>query len=91
MKLTTFRTGWVGWDLGSCSSAQSYSGPKQYTERCCLAPGEYTLTCKAGEGINWRGGFMEIQRHKYCDDFIGYKAMQKVTISGIDMNFKGLF
>ena len=91
----------VSWNFGSCSSTQRYTDNKQYTERCCLAPGEYTLICndwlwlangsEGYGGSGWSGGFMEIQGNKYCDDFIGYKAMRKVNVSGIDMSLKNYF
>ena len=31
---------------------------------------------------------MEIEGHRYCDDFIGYRAMRRVTILGIDIYIK---
>ena len=78
----------TSWNFGSCCNVQKYEFNDQYTERCCLAPGEYTLTCKTSYGNGWPGGFMEIQGHRYCDDFRGYKAMRRVKISGIGVTFR---
>ena len=75
------------WKFGSCSSGQLYGKNEEFVERCCLKPGEHTLMCKESSGAYWSGAFIEIQGHKYCDDFTGYNAMRKVTILGIDMNF----
>ena len=83
------------WKLGPCSgthslSAKRYSGRKMtfYTERCCMAPGRYVLTCKGSpyalnDNFGWNGrsgGFLEIQGHKYCDDSIIYNSMQIINI-----------
>ena len=74
------------WSLGSCSGIQHYPQDftrYEYRERCCLQPGTYTLTCqnnKQPEG--WNNGFIELQGKRYCDDFIGLKALRKVEIVG---------
>ena len=60
----------------------------KYVETCCLAPGNYILTCRDTGKNGWGGGFVEIQGHKYCHDFVGYSSMQKVTVFGKNMRFK---
>ena len=52
-------------------------------KRCCVEPGRYTLTCfntKSPHG--WKGGFIAIDGIHYCDDFMGFKAMRRITIDG---------
>ena len=89
MKLTSPKNNGASWKFGSCHSSLLYGYNKQYTERCCLAPAlEYTLICKMVNGFGWGDGFMEIEGHRYCDDFIGYRAMRRVTILGIDIYIK---
>ena len=86
------------WKLGPCSGAHSLSKKRYngkdtrqmtlYTERCCMAPGRYVLTCKGSpytlnDNFGWNGksgGFLEIQGHKYCDDSIIYNSMQVINI-----------
>ena len=88
MHLTTKKHGGdIAWSIGSLSGGP-YGDNTNYTERYCLAPGEYTLTCRNQVARGWFGGFLEIQGHKYCQDFLEYTAMRKITILGIDMNFK---
>ena len=88
----------VSWMLDTCFSANMLvcefgfhcKYDLQYIDRCCLPPGDYTLTCRDSGGDGWNGAIMEIQRHRYCDDFVGYKAMRRITISGIDTQFWAL-
>ena len=89
----------VSWTLGPCANAQSYPHEigyteygKQYTERCCLPPGDYMLTCKVSSGEGWNGGFMEIQGNRYCHDFLASdEASPQVTIRGRHVHIKSLF
>ena len=41
------------------------------------------------EHAGWYGGSIEIQGQKYCDDFVGQKAMRRVKIRGtlLDENY----
>ena len=73
------------WQLGSCANGSpSYEMNSTYTkyERCCLTPGYHTLTCHNEKGpFGWGKSFIEIQGQRYCDDFVGFKAMRRVNIS----------
>ena len=85
-KLTTKAWGQeISWTFGSCAGAAqgSYADNQEYPERCCLTPGEYTLTCKDSYGDGWHGGFIEIQGNKYCEDFVGSLTTNQITIAGI--------
>ena len=70
------------WKLGSCHGSQEYEyGRALFVERCCIPAGNYTLICqnkKANSG--WGDASIEIQGQKYCDDFIGWEAMQEITV-----------
>ena len=48
-------------------------------DRCCLSPGRHTLTCinKKSE-LGWENFTLEIDGKRYCDDFIGFKAMRTI-------------
>ena len=61
--------------------------PETYSRRCCLPPGDYVLTCKHHPKYYWWGEFLEFQGNRYCDDFLGYRAMRRVTIFGIDNSY----
>ena len=85
------------WDFGSCSSGPNpeYKYNKnqytdtQYTERCCVKPGKNTLICHNKETAQgWAGSYIEIEGHTYCDDFISFKAMRTVTVTGKHVQIK---
>ena len=70
------------WLLGTCNSiGKEYKNFKKYIDRCCLKPGQYTLTCiNTKNPYGWGDGYVEIQGHRYCDDFMSYRLLQKITI-----------
>ena len=73
----------IRWTLEECSNHGSYDDFSSYSQRCCVAPGQYTLTCENSEYPDgWYGGYIEIQGHHYCDDFLAYKAMRRIIIKG---------
>ena len=56
---------------------------KTYMDRCCLKPGIYTLICKNEMGpFGWGDSFIEILGQRYCDDFVGYKGLRRVIVTG---------
>ena len=92
MRILVVKEGGTSWTLGSCSGTYGYQREreKQYIERCCLKPGEYTLSCQNANSKNsgWNGGSIEIQGQKYCDDFIGRRVMRQVEIKGMFVRLK---
>ena len=79
------------WQIGSCNYAvRARRGPYEtISQRCCLAPGRYILFCLNKDldlGGGWKGGFVEIFGHRYCDDFVGNVAMRTIEISGKRQN-----
>ena len=80
------------WSLGYCSDY--YGDPvtplswkpfeKIITTRCCLAEETYLLECayEAQWEQVWKQSYLDIQGHKYCDDFIGLRAFRLIDISG---------
>ena len=70
------------WLLGTCNSiGKEYKNFKKYIDRCCLKPGQYTLTCiNTKNPYGWGDGYVEIQGHRYCDDFMSYRLLQKISI-----------
>ena len=73
----------LSWRIGHCSSREykdSLSREIINTYRCCLAPGEHILTCEASGQFHWRQSYVLIQGRKYCNDFIGFKALRRITI-----------
>ena len=78
------------WELGSCEGSLSYEMNFTYVkyERCCLIPGYHTLTCHNEKGpFGWGNSSLEINGQRYCNDFVGFKAMRRVLI---DMRCKKL-
>ena len=83
------------WELDSCQGEhffnQTIKQPnttsiplkKIFIERCCLTPGPHVLICLNEKNtLGWGNGVREIQNQRYCDDFIGIRAMREVLIKG---------
>ena len=80
------------WTFGSCSSSRTYSSKRTYTEKCCLFPGDQTLTCKDSYGDGWHGGYIEIEGKQYCKNFRkGKKKTTTVDVKGIAQNYMYTF
>ena len=84
IKITTkHNANMIRWTLGECKNPESYDDFSSYVERCCLAPGQYTLTCQNTDHPDgWYGGYIAIQGQRHCDDFLAYKAMRRIVIQG---------
>ena len=68
------------YQMSKCASEQKYGNNQEYKEKCCLAPGTYTLNCKCSYGDGWHGGYVEIGGNKYCQDFNGGE-LKSVTVN----------
>ena len=77
----------VRWSLDHCSSKktfQMYKDRGEFTQRCCLTPGNHILTCENSDlAIGWNHAKIVIEGHTYCDDFLSYKAMRVIVVSGL--------
>ena len=82
--VTKYNADHLHWTLGTCSASLQYTNFKTMKEKnCCLAPGNHTLTCyNTQQPHGWKKGFIVINGKRYCDDFIGYKAMRRIIIDG---------
>ena len=75
----------ISWKFGKCSSSGKYTDYMMYMHRCCLEPGKYILSCiNTEQPHGWKKGYIEIEDGRYCDDFMSYKEMQLITITGIN-------
>ena len=72
------------WRIGSCyGPSTNYLSNVTYYDRCCLSQGTYTLICKNTKSkYGWRNADFRIDGKRYCDDFVGFKAMRTVSIKG---------
>ena len=87
----------IKWELGSCVASSNYINRGTYgnyyrstysvTERCCTDELANDLSCMIlhvnAKNEGWADGYMEIQGHHYCNDFIGYSSLRKVLIKGM--------
>ena len=75
----------IEWSLGTCNSKEvTYEDNKQYLHKCCMKPGKYVLRCiNKRAPYGWNDSYIEIQGHRYCDDFVSYRIMQTISIKGI--------
>ena len=81
------------WELGTCASLNSiengttYQYPARYTERCCLKSGRHILVCYNNPpSRGWKNAYININEHRYCDDFISYKSYQKILVTGVNLS-----
>ena len=76
----------LNWEMDSCYGPKGkvkYQTGKTYLDRCCLSPGVYTLVCRNElKPFGWGDSFIEILGQRYCDDFVGYKGLRKVVVTG---------
>ena len=74
------------WTLGSCFGPKprfNYDQNNLVYDRCCLLPGQHTLTCiNKKSKYGWGNVTFEIDGKRYCDDFFGYTAMRKISFNG---------
>ena len=72
------------WRMGSCFGPRTtYSSNVSYYDKCCLTPGKYTLICTNSKSkYGWGNADFKIDGRRYCDDFVGFKAMRTITIQG---------
>ena len=84
MKLTTVRYGSeISWRLGSCEGNGGYGNNAEYTEQCCLEPGNYNLECKDSYGDGWHGAYIEVNGETYCESFsTGSEETSQIIIEG---------
>ena len=71
------------WSLGACSNSKEYTNDKEFVEEgCYLSPGKHTLNrYNIKQPYGWKKGFIVINGHRFCDDFMGYKALRHIFIS----------
>ena len=86
--MTKYDADHLYWTLGPCSTSLQYKNDKIIKENdCCLTPGNHTLTCyNTRYPHGWKKGFIVINGRRYCDDFIGYKAMRRIIIEDNILN-----
>ena len=75
----------VRWNLGDCSSVKGsdYHFKALYIQRCCLQPGIQLLSCYSDPpAVGWKGAYITIDGHRYCDNFVGYTFLQNLNITG---------
>ena len=92
IRVTSIHYG-ASWTYGPCSfdvrDTKENDDTAIYVEKCCVSEKENTLTCRDSGKRGWRGEYLEIQGHKYCNDFFtGYNARRKITILGMHLHLK---
>ena len=67
-------------------NVEMYENKGRFAQRCCLTPGKHVLTCENSDMVKgWRNAQILIDGHGYCDDFLTYKAMRVITVTGIEI------
>ena len=84
----------VSWSIGSCLSVgkstctanAGYFDNMNFTQPCCLSPGDHKLTCNDCYGDpwgrpSWGGGYLLINGMEYCGNFTGNVHQVDITLS----------
>ena len=96
--ITKRRANEVSWSVGSCQSYgkntctpnAGYFNNMNFTQLCCLKPGNYKVSCNDCMGDGWKGGYILINGKKYCDNFNGKRKEILISVGeskGITLNF----
>lgn len=81
----------ISWSVGSCKSTGrhtctangGYFDNMNFTQPCCLSPGDHQLTCYDCYGDTWKGGYLLMNGVKYCENFTGMVHNETISLSGI--------
>ena len=77
------------WKMETCYGPKhgiNYLSNSIFGDRCCLSPGQYTLTCiNKKSKLGWGDAVLEIDGNKYCDDFVGFEANRTISVHGKTM------
>ena len=81
----------ISWSVGSCKSTGrhtctangGYFDNMNFTQPCCLSPGDHQLTCYDCYGDTWKGGYLLMNGVKYCENFTGMVYNETISLSGI--------
>ena len=89
MKIVTLSYGSENsWTFGTCNSSRTYNSYVTQIEECCQPQGTYELACLDSYGDGWHGGYIEVGRTKYCENFYGSVEKHNVTMTSGTLNFK---
>lgn len=67
------------WNIGCvdqycqmCANNATFGRKAEYHQKCCLPADqkEYSINCFDSSGDGWRGGYLEINGIRYCEDFL---------------------
>ena len=65
---------------GSCGAHGGYFNYRNFTQQCCIPPGEHKITCNDCKGDTWHGGYLLINGVKYCENFTGKEHQVDITL-----------
>lgn len=69
------------WTLGDLCGGTDFEDHSVSGKECCVIPGQsYVLTCIDSFGDGWHGGYIEMNGHKYCEDFTSGKQQSHHVI-----------
>ena len=77
------------WSIGSCMEANRYLNYQNYTEKCCLSPGEHIVSCRdffmdqnGDVGNGWEGSYIEIEGNYLCKDYSQGRLKEESIVIG---------
>lgn len=76
----------ISWQVGNCQSSGQFTSNNQFSQECCMAAGDWPVTCDDSYGDGWHGGYIEIDGNRYCDDFTTGFEKDGGTVTFSDSN-----
>lgn len=71
---------WALHGVDGCSSTEVYGNNGLYEFDCCIPDSTFTLSCNSSWEDGWHNAYLEIEGHKFCDNFdFGYSQSVPVT------------
>jgi len=70
----------ISWSLHECGGSQ-YTDDSEFASRCCLAPGQYTLSCMDYQGDGWHGAVLILEGFTFCQNFLtGHSQSMNIQV-----------
>merc|ERR1719203_425734 len=72
----------ITWNIADICMGTGYGNYQTNALSCCLPTGEYELECVDSWGDGWHGAYIEIDGHRYCEDFTWGHTQTETVVFG---------
>ena len=85
----------IFWSIGSCMESNRYQDYQNYTEKCCLSPGEHIALCRdftmdqqGDVGKGWKGAHLKVAGNTICKSFTRGPIKLEIFIIGENIVYR---